>query len=99
MKRHPPQATVSDIGAARAKKRSVLERLRDGKPGYNVPVLNEDVAKESDSDCKECAGSGMVDLEEEALCACAEDNFQRRRGTQIEMRKGIVYWLPGCPRG
>lgn len=99
MKRHPHSATVSDIGAARIKKRSVMERLRDGKTGHNVPVLNEDVAKESDDDCKECSGSGIVDLDTEAVCSCAEENFQRRRGTQVEMRKGIVYWLPGCPRG
>lgn len=99
MKRHPHPATVSDIGVARAKKRSILERLRDGKPGHNVPVLNEDVAKESDNDCKECGGSGVVDLDEEAVCMCAGENFQRRRGHQVEMRKGILYWLPGCPRG
>lgn len=99
MKRHLRPSTVSDIGEARAKKRSIQERLRDSKPGHNVPVLNEDVAKESDGDCVECGGSGIVDLDTEAVCACAENNFQRRRGTQTEMRKGIVYWLPGCPRG
>lgn len=46
---------MNDLDQAR-KKRGVLARLKDSKPGHNVPVLNEDVARESDADCKECGG-------------------------------------------
>lgn len=92
---------MNDIQRAQAKKkRRQARKASGGSSAYGIPVLNEDVAKESDNDCKECGGSGIVELDEEAVCACAAENFQRRRGHQVQYnRHKTLVWLPGCPKG